>query len=320
MILNLWNDKMLLHDFMELYNISNSQMCNIIQRIIFENEDDYIKVFCEETEIKLDTFDIGDNIVFYGKIISTTIDDFEHIKNYGLLTIDKLLENDSPISRHLKKYDVEIKPSEHVFHYKSKKYYIPSYGEECKWCAYGETCKYQNYRYKDMFCHYRESIIPLSSKLYSDNAEIEVFLYGTCKSMINYSTVKKYPEILYTIEEFIKEFIYDDLSICSDWNAEKQHSCIITVPIAYKDVTYRSDYISSNDVEDANDLVSQYSLYLNDEYECIKTTPKCFFENIWMISLCLGILCGMLGDDTLICAGIKHDVNISYNDISINLI
>lgn len=111
MLLNLWDSDVLIRDFMKLYSLTEIQMCNILKRLHFDTEQDNITIFCEETGNKLDEIDVAHGIEFLGKIVSTTVDDFKSLRQIGLATLDVLLENDTPISQHLKKYQIEIKPS-----------------------------------------------------------------------------------------------------------------------------------------------------------------------------------------------------------------
>lgn len=231
-ILNFWNNGELIQEFMELYDLTKIQITNILNRVSSDTEQGYVRIFCEETGIKLDKVDVSNDIEFIGKIVSTTVDDFKHLKNVGLTTLDSLLENNSPIRRHLKKYCIEINPSVHEFLYKGERLYIPSYNEDCRWCAYGDRqCRYSKQMYKNICCSYLKAISLLSTKLYSNNSEIEMFLIASENEMIGYSTVRYYPEIFVTIEKFVNDWFEDYLNIGYDWTEIKQYSYIITIPV-----------------------------------------------------------------------------------------
>ena len=230
-------------------------MCNILKRLHLDAEQDNIEIFCEETGIKLDKIAVTHDVELLGKIISTTTDNFTYLRQTGLVSLDILLENNSPISQHLKKYQIEIKPSTHELFYKGKRFNIPSYGEECE-C--GE-----------------------SLKLYSDNSEIEMFLSAPKEDMLEYSTVKRYPEIFVTVTNFVKDFFGKQLSIGAEWEKIKQNSHIINIPVKYDHMSYRSNYIDSNNGKDANNILSRYGHLCAETYDCIEQVPKCFWDNIW---------------------------------------
>lgn len=321
MLLNFWDNDGLIKSLMELYNLTEVQMCNILKRIHFGGEQDNIIIFCEETGIKLDEIDIAHDIEILGKIVSTTVDSFECLKQLGLVPLDVLLERDTPISRHLKNYQIEVKPSTHELFYKGKRLYIPSYEENCKWCAYGEMqCKYNGIKYKDLYCPYLKAISPLAVKMYKDNFEIEMFLIAPEKEMLGYSTVNAYPEIFLSIINFIKEWFNDDSDIGSEWSKIKQSSYIITVCVKYNDISYRSNYIDGNNGGDANDMLWRYEKFCHKSYDYAEQAPVCFWDNIWLINTCLNLIHSLGETSDTIYAGIKHDVIVPYGSLKIELI
>ncbi len=244
MLLDLWNRETLTQKFMDLYNLSGLQMCNILKELYFDSNQDSVSVFCEKTGIKLDELDVANDIEFVGKIVSTTIDDFAHLKQAGLVPIDILLENDSPISRHLKKYGLEINPSSNKLIYNGKQFFIPRNGTDCKYCAYGdEKCRFDDKKYKDMYCPYLKAISHLSTKLYSDNAEIELFLVASREEMLGYSRVKYHPEIFDTIETLMKKLFKKEMKIGDEWEKQKQTSYVVTLNVKYKDMPLIDQYL-----------------------------------------------------------------------------
>lgn len=321
MLLNLWNSNGLVRDFIQLYNLTGEQMCNILRRLHCDPERDNVRIFCEETEIKLDEIDVSHTVEFLGKIVSTTIDDFECLKQMGIVPLDFLLENDTPISRHLKKYQIEIKPSMHTLIYKEKAFYLPCREEECSWCAYDdEQCRYSGQRYKDIWCSYLSAISTLATKLYRDNAEIELFLLAPKDNMLSYSTVQKYPEIFVTIEHFIRSWFGENLGIGNEWAELKQHTYIATVCVKYDEMSYRTNYISAADGADANDILGRYDNFCGEKYDWVDQVPDCFWDNIWLINTCLDLIYSCGEATQSICAGIKHDIVFPYADLEIDLI
>ena len=320
MLLDLWNEESLTQKFMELYNLSGLQMCDILKELYFDSDQDVVSVFCEKTGFKLDELEVTNDIEFVGKIVSTTIDDFAYLKQVGLVPIDFLLENNSPIRKHLKKYGLEIKPSSHKLIYNEKQFYIPSNGTDCKYCAYGyDKCKFDDKKYKDMYCPYLESIAPLAAKLYSDNAEIELFLISQREEMLEYSRVKYYPEIFDTIETLMRKLFKKELRIGDEWERQKRTSYIVTLNIKYGDMSYRNGYIRGTDGGDAINTYSNYEKYCNNIYDLIEEVPKCFWDNIWLIQTCLSVICSS-GSCVQICAGLHHNVTFPYESLSIELI
>ena len=321
MLINLWGEH-LSTEFMELYHISSTQMCNILERLAVDEGKDNIAIFCDETGLKLDEINVVDNeLEFLGKIVSTTIDDCNHLKKNGLIPIDVLLEQHSPIQQHLKSHHIELYPSTHELFYMGKRYFIPSFGQDCDWCAYSENeCRYAKSQYKNISCPYLNSISRLGTKLYSDNAEIEMFLVSPREKMLSYSTVSKHPEILYTIEKFIADFFMKSENICLTWKNKKQYSYIISCQVKYEDMSYRGEYVDSHCVSEALNIFSDYEKYCKKNYCDINQIPKCFWDNVWIINTCLSVI-GSFGEiHSEIYAGIKHEIEIPFDKLSIEII
>lgn len=84
-----------------------------------------------------------------------------------------------------------------------------------------------------MYCPYLKAISHLSTKLYSDNAEIELFLVASREEMLSYSRVKYYPEIFDTIETLMKKLFKKELKIGDEWKNQKQTSYIVALNVKY---------------------------------------------------------------------------------------
>ncbi len=335
MLINLWNYETLTRQFMELYNISDKQMCNILKELFrTPNQDsvsllceqtgielDYVSMFCEQTGFKLDEFDVANNIEFVGKIVSTTTDNFDYLKQAGLVPVDVLLEHDSPISRHLSKYGLEIKPSSQQLIYKGKQFYIPRNDKDCKYCAYEyKKCKFDNYAYKNMYCPYLQAINHLAKKLYHDNAEIEMFLIATREDMLSYSKVKYHPEIFDTIETLMDKLFGKKLKIGDEWEKEKQTTYIVTLNVKYKDMSYRSGDKRGTDGLNAINIYYDYKKYCNNTYDIPEEVPECFWDNIWIIQNCLRVIGSFGNSSGRIYAGINHSVTFPYEELNIELV
>ncbi len=321
MVLNLWGEQ-LSSDFMQLYNISPMQMCNILERLAFNDEKDNVTIFCEETGLKLDEINVvDDDLEFIAKIVSTTIDDCDHLKRNGLIPIDVLLEQSSPIQQHLKSHQIEIYPSTHELFYKGERYSIPLPNNKCEWCIYNESeCLYIKNNCMSSSCDYRKAINRLSTKLYSDKAQIEMFLISPIDEMLSYSVVNRHPEMLLTIDDFIRKFFKDGNTVGSSWKNQKQYSYIVTFPIKYNDMSYRNNYIDNNSYSEASNTLYDYEEYCKNNYYDINQVPKCFWDNVWLIRTCLSVI-GSFGDyNGQICAGIKHEITIPYDKLNIEII
>ena len=314
--LNLWDKNSIIEALKSLYRVSLLQITNILKNICVPAQDDLVKIFCEETSIELDCAEATKDLFLKGIIVSATIDNNEHLLKKGLLPIDVLLENDSPINRFLLNHYIKIDPGNHTLYYKKNKFYIPEKDEDCKWCAYKrDSCFCSDRSYKELSCGYRKGIGFLSQKLYSDNAEIEMFISGTNEKMLSYSTVSNYPEILHTIDNFFRIFGISGINLGNEWYRQKK-TCIIDLWVRYEDMSYRGIQTKANN-EEAEHFFCKYINYCSQEYNDVKDLPDCFWDNIWIITSCLYNLSTFDDDYPEIYAGIKHGVTIPLENISI---
>ena len=132
-------------------------------------------------------------------------------------------------------------------------------------------------------CKLRKKIHLLFLKLYEYKATLEFFINGKLEEMKRYSTIYRYPEILYTIEE-IRLAIPDKkirrIGLGSQW-IKDDNKCYIVEFIAnlsdmetYVSRDYDSIYKSYSEVFEVNGYDYDY------DYEKI---PNNFFNNLKLI-------------------------------------
>lgn len=315
MILNLWNRKSIFDAIQKTYHISNSEMDCILEQL--NDKVSYVVTFCKKTGIKLDKEYLPNEFKIVGKIVSTSIDENECLKSRGLLPIDILLSSETPISKYLKEKGIVINTSRKEFILNGNIFNIPSNIEECDWCSLGKKeCEYENIKYKNMFCPYLEAVQGLTTKLFLDNSEIEMFLYGSRKTMLEYSQVRYYPEILFTINSFCSDYFNINLELPNGWKKLNPRTYIFTITVNYKDLSFKSDFI--NDGVDASDLIWELRDCCNEYYEIPEFAPACFWDNVWFIKTCIKVLiCENYDNREEICAGIKHNIHIEADNISL---
>ena len=317
--IDLWDRESLIKAFAKLYDISEEKMIKLLQHINTSEDIDIVDAFFDETQINLDAVDVSENVELLGKIVASTIDNNECLSKLGIKPLDILLENDSPISRHLKEHGIRIVPSNNTLEFKAETCYIPNdTDEECKWCIYGsKECIFYRKQYKNLYCDYRAKINTLSSKLYYDKSEIELFLFGEDQEMKSYSNVSDYPEILDTVDMFFRDFYNIEVNTGSDWKNKKQYSNILSFWVKYNDLSYKSGYYNSTSEMDAVDVFDKYNKYNLEEYYSLEDVPNCFWNNIWIIRTVLYVLSPMASSSYTIYAGIKHDISIPFENISV---
>lgn len=285
----------------EIYQLDNRIIGNIFSKCFEHNqftpepkEDSFI-IFLEETGIHPDTFDLS-NVKIHCKHITTTFDNGESIRELGLKPVIYLLENKSALSIFLKKYGIVITPTSHLLVYGDKEYSIPIQEENNKF-------------YYSLFKR-------LSNILYHDNGEIEVFINADLDSMLNYSVVRYYPEILDSISEVINSLTGDDLDLGTKWSLNHPKTMIVEFDVNINDMSF---------IGGLGDYKNNYSTYekatrffMNPIYPIYFETqiPRLFWLNEWLIRMCFSNFCAFdhVSD---VYAGIKADVDISSDEITL---
>ncbi|MCR5653709.1 MAG: hypothetical protein K6F88_07910 [Ruminococcus sp.] len=192
--------------------------------------------------------------------------------------------------------------------------YTPTGMDVCSPCSYGkDVC---DFKYKNA-CNVYKALHPLGVKLYHDNSEIELFLSASYKNMMEYSTVKDYPEIFETIDVLCRDLKIKDISTGYDWNESKNKTAIITVQVRYEDLSYKNGCIISGDA-DAEKELERYRCFLKEDYYDSNFVPNTVWNNIWLIKYCLEIITDNEDYWPEICAGIKRNIDIPYDNIRID--
>lgn len=143
-----------------------------------------------------------DNCLICCRHITTGNDSLNSIKKYGLLKLDEVLEQETPLRKFLLKNKISISPTEKMFTYGKHRWYINSLYENCNPCPRGrDICG------NVALCDYREMMGRLHNKLYHDKSEIEFFIGGDSNDFRNYTSILDAPEILIDIAKILKSMM-----------------------------------------------------------------------------------------------------------------
>lgn len=277
--------------FSKLYNLDE----HLITRLAIETsiEDNPTAAFIEKAGIKLDVVDITE-VSLHCKHITTINDDFESLKKYGLITLDKALTYPTPLNKFLLRHDIRVDIVNRDIYYKDKRIHIVKSEEECKNCFYGTECqnlvdfmgKPTTLTYRNMSCDYRDEINIIRSKLYHDRCEVEVHLMGPLKKVHGYSEVKYYPEILITIENLIYKLFQVATHLKRDWQVQQnsKYYCLdFDVNI------FNFEYITKGKKLEYSDYSTCFEYNSEPQYY-IDTATTNFFGNAFIIQKGLGVL------------------------------
>ena len=216
--------------------------------------DDCVKVFLEETGIKPDIYDVS-KIKVRCRHVTAQIDGGESIKQYGLLKLTDMLEQNTPLRRFLEEYGIAVNPS------------------ECRLTVGNETIMIPERSNGDQ-------IGVLSSKLYYDKGETEVFISGEDERIVDYSCVKRCPEILQTLDVIIGG--HNCTRLQEAWEDRKTDLMIVQFDMGFDELIIHCMPNKKNDIGKYWELKE----FLSEEYER-ERIPDCFWQNYWIISNCL---------------------------------
>lgn len=308
-----WDCGSVLTGLSELYGLDE----NSILRMNIESlcEDNPIASFVKKANIKLDAVDVS-QVMLHCKHIMTIDDEFESIKKYGLLPLNKVLAYDTPLHNFLFEHGIDIDVDNRKLFYKGNEVDLYKYDEECKSCFYGGECKKSLWfngepttlTYKNMACDFRKGISVLETKLYTDKSEIEVHLSGKLDDVHGYSCVKYNPEILTTIEQMICKLFKESPHLESDWRKRQagEYYCLdFDVNIGdFEAITTRPIFENYEDYFEFN-KEPMHELY---------NVSSNFYGNVFILERALPIL---LGDSPTVYGQLLPSIKISYNDIKV---
>ena len=258
----------------QIYNISSNDIMKLSQEI--PDVDELLLVLFERYNIhpdvhKLDEVFIQCNVV--GKYPDKNL-----LKSEGLMSLKELLKRDySFLSRFLKNEDIFIDVTNETFSYHDKTIQIDPESN-------------------------------LGVKLIHDKGEIEAFYYATKTEMINYSTVSKYPEILLTIDQFVKEYFDENTNLGDKWSHLVSDYDIISFYVNINDTTYINGKLDKYEVSTYENCCKKEPLYSNSE-------PQTLYNNVWLLTYGINRIRDELHGELSL--GISNKVIIPYNELDI---
>lgn len=300
--------------FCRFYNIDREFAKPLITAAVQQKNP--VLFFLRQTKLTLDRISV-EGVFLRCRHITTTHDSLESLSRYGLLTLNDALSKGTDLRNFLTENKVEVDVEHMIFTFNGQSIYLHDYSSDCLECYYGE-CKYQKYQwngnvdieYKNDMCNFREMTRSLSLKLYHCKGEIEVHLAGDTHAMHNYSCVKRWPEILETINKLINDIYKENLALTSKW--EKQHNkkyYCLSFDVNIKDF----EYITAGKKYEKQYYYS-YLDFCQNQYNDLPEGDKNFYGNVYLLSNSISTLAGNRITDY---GAILPSVQIPYESLSI---
>lgn len=210
----------------------------------------------------------------------TKMPDKSLLNTNGLMSLTELLKRkDSYLVKFLQNEEITINLNKNFLKYKDKKMY---FSEEDN----------------------------LGSKLIHDKGEIEAFYYSENEdSMIEYSCVKNYPEILCTIDNFLKDNLKVSSNLGKKWSKLAEGFDIISFYVNINDTAYINGKKKGLD-----ELANSIELYDLDKNLFLDLKNDILFDSLWLLEFGIDCWYGNLGFD---CLGIRNNYIVPYKELTI---
>lgn len=243
--------------------------------------------FIKDYNIPFDQFDV-ENVYIRCKHVTTYHDEGRSLKEFGLINLQRLVEEDTLFSRFLAENGIIIDVENKLFILHGQKYPLFGWNEECPIC-----------QKKNHFCNfgYHEAIQALYTKLYNHEGEIEVFFgLDQDEGFEDYSCITRHPEILNQIDDILKALNWN-VNLSKKWEALQNESYYILEfdleMSAFEDINSKklADGFYLDSFKYFKDYLN-YSGYKRSEFDEDKIPPN-FYSNIFLIENSLRVFANM---------------------------
>lgn len=212
--------------------------------------------------------------------------DKESFLTHGIFNLKKMFQEKTPLSDFIKNYGITVNVDKRQMFINQKLYPITSYGEPCEFCFEGRKIPCNSY----FKCDPRKDMEHLGLKLYKYGATVEFFIHATIDEMERYSSIRRCPEILQTLDKIISSingFSTSPYKMSYDWMREKTECYILEFPVRLKDMETYAPMDYDRAWYEISDCLEQSGYNYNDY--CERMIPQNLLDNMiflkWFISV-----------------------------------
>lgn len=241
-------------------------------------------------KLGIDLLTSTDNCCIVCRHITTANDNLSSIMSKGMLTLDRMLSDNTPMSLFLKKCGIEVYPEKRSMRIKDKVVEINGFDEPCNPC-FRNPDNTVDKRLTYHCCEFNQEMALLNNKLYHDKSEVEAFISGSDEELLDYQSVLNGPEILWTIGKIIHS-VYQKTSesfLQDQWSKQKgmkRYILEFTVPLNAIDTN--TDRKTRNTYDDYKDWLDYSEFDISDYFNGI--IPLTLFRNKKLIEVGLDVL------------------------------
>lgn len=147
--------------------------------------------------LKLSEYDSSNLLLVCRHMTTATDSDKNSFTSLGILNLKRMLQEKTPLSEFIETYGINVDVDNRNIVINKRNYPIKSYGEPCDFCFKGRKAPCDAYSK----CDPRKNMEHLGLKLYRYGATVEFFIHATIEEMERYSSIRRCPEILQTLDK-----------------------------------------------------------------------------------------------------------------------
>ncbi len=205
---------------------------------------------------------------------------------HGILNLKTMLQEKTPLSDFIKAYGITVDVENRKMYINQQPYPITSYGEPCEFCFKGRKTPCEAY----FKCDPRKDMEHLGRKLYKYGATVEFFTHATIDQMERYSSIRRCPEILQTLDKIVSSingFGTSAYKMSYDWMRTKTKCYILEFPVQLSNMETYTPIDYDRAWYEISDCLEQSGYNYEDYYE--RLIPQNVLDNMvflkWFISV-----------------------------------
>lgn len=239
-----------------------------------------------DLNINLTNYDSNQLSVVCRHMTTASNDDKDSFLVNGILNLKEMLQQKTPLSIFLEGYGISIDVEKSEMLVGQKSFPITSYGEPCDFCF-----KHRSEPCNEYFkCDPRKNMEHLGLKLYRYGATVEFFTHATLSQMERYSSIRRCPEILQTLDKIVSSingYGTSAYKMSYDWMKEKKDCYILEFPVKLSDMETYAPIDYNQAWHDVSSCLEQSGYNYNDYNE--RKIPQNVLDNMiflrWFISV-----------------------------------
>jgi hypothetical protein len=242
--------------------------------------------FTRDLNINLTNYDSNNLSIICRHMTTASKVDKESFLIHGILDLKRMFQERTPLSDFIKAYGITVNVDNREISINQQLYPITSYGEPCEFCFKGRKTPCNAY----LKCDPRNDMEHLGLKLYKYGAAVEFFIHATIDQMERYSSIRRCPEILQTLDKIVSSingFSTSAYKMSYDWMKTKTECYVIEFPAQLSNMETYAPIDYDRAWHEIDDCLEQSGYNYVDYYQ--RQIPQNVLDNMvflkWFISV-----------------------------------